>query len=231
LNALGKHFGQQPLGMLMDMESLIATRLNAQWRDIATEPCPAAWELPCPDLEDARVTAREDQVCVRLVHCAQSGDQLAGRVLIQALLPKLISMSIRDQRRGLDEYVSTAWLRISDFPINRRTNAVLTNIALDVLKMLSRAEKYRELPTDQLPEQGREDSDDELSALGVITTSRKLELVTDQTAEVLVSIYADGMSGRQAAQLHGLTEAAVRRRCSDATQRMRQHAELLRAAA
>lgn len=213
------------------MESLIATRLNTQWRELATTACPTQWGLPFVNLDQARSAARADEYAGRLVALAQTGDQLAGRVLVQALVPILIAISRRHPSRSLDEFVSTTWLRIADYPIATRQRAVLTNIALDVLKILTRAGRSQELPTAEIPEQRHDESGDELTATAVIETSRRLQLVTDQTADVLVSIYADGMTGRQAAAHHGLTETAVRRRCADATQRMRQHAALLLEAA
>lgn len=206
----------------------IAKQLQNQWLELECLP------IPWPDvsgscLDEARAACCDDQVCCLLVVLAQSGDQLAGRVVLQALLPQLTGLARRDARRTLDDYVAAGWLKLMCFPIATRRRAVLTNLALDTLKSLTRAEPNREFPTAQLPEV--ETAPAELSVRRLISASRQLHLVSDQTAAVLTSVYADGLSGREAALRHQMSETTLRYRCSSATKKLRANAELLVSAA
>lgn len=212
------------------VQSLIGARLNAEWRSMMLDanPWPDGPFEHCHCLAEVVEAANHDDAAAWLVERCQGGDELAGRVLIQALLPRLVRLAKQDTHRLLDDYVATAWLRIASFP-NSRRHAVLTNISMDCLKSLSRSQQIPECPTAQVPEPFTQVTQEPSSA-DVIETSRLLRLVTDDTAAILRSFYSDGLSGRETAARHGLSENAVRYRCSAAVSRMRANAAKLAAA-
>lgn len=79
-----------------------------------------------------------DQILLALVRLAVD-DELAGRALLQALLPGLravaASTTYAAEPEELDaEIVAAAWTRIRTYPVERRPARVAANIVLDVRK-------------------------------------------------------------------------------------------------
>ena len=99
------------------------------------------------DRIDAGDRSVEDSYLLALVRLAQNGQQLAGRVLVQAMLPKLarfaatVRPTSNDDRWTEDRrhiVVATFWEIIHSYPAGRRSTRVAANLALDTLHRLTR---------------------------------------------------------------------------------------------
>ena len=231
--------------------------LDRDWQSLCAEvqarPVPTAWlaELPAwalpPTTQAAHwladlcdlVGRNDDVTTAALIRLAQAGDQVAGRVVVQAMLPRLWSLCRRDHRHNLTDYISVAWLRLMSFPARQRGRAMMVNLCLDCLKWLSReaarqqpevvlaglGEPGAELPLhQQIPPWGNNNN-------SVMATARyanellqlvgRNKLVSAICLGVLRSVYLDGLSGKEAAVRHGISHDMVRYYCSSAIKILR----------
>lgn len=247
--------------------------LNAEWDDLGRDRLLGAqgrseisrWAGQHAPLRDCRtpadvlaaIRADPDPVLAALIGIHQSsrargsaatGDHLAGRIVLQTMLGKIVTMAARDRQHAVEDYVGQLWVTIGSYPLARRPRRIAGNLALDTLKAVNRdtATPRRAttvpLTTDELElaglaqklhvpggpagEQppGSVDQVAELTARRVLRTAEELGLIDEQTRRLLVSVYADGLSSADAAVRHGLTAATVRFRCSKAIRRMAEHA-------
>ena len=232
------------------MAGSIWARLDRDWQILCDgwnrQPLPQSWlaALPAWALPPAtRVDNMLDDVCqlvgsnddplaTALVLLAQSGDETAGRVVLQAMMPRLWSICQRDPKHSLAEYVSAAWVRVNTFPAKSRQRAVMINLSLDCLKMLSRqdARLRHELASEHLSKPGANCSPSYAPPWGgassVVTSvsyvaqmlrlAVELGLFSQRCAAVAHSVYCDGLSGREAALFHAISYDMVRYYCSTA---------------
>jgi DNA-directed RNA polymerase specialized sigma24 family protein len=253
--------------------------LNAEWdnldRDRLFAPqCRSVitrWAGEHDVLRDCRTTADvlhairsdPDPVLAVLIgiHQAQrttsavSGDHLAGRILLQTMLGKIVTMAARDSRHGVEEYVGQLWARIAGYPLARRPRRIAANLALDTLKAVIRemttAEPIHAVPVtpgelelaglaNGVWEPAGDSTQDAravgdpvaaLSARRVLRTAQNLSLIDEPTRRLLISVYTEGLSSAAAAERHGLTPATVRFRCSKAIRRMAHYRLLIADAA
>lgn len=195
----------------------------ALWAQLCT---PLTW---CQSLDHVLAVCELDDVAgCFLVGRAQGGDQLAGRVVLQALLPRLRTQARLDPAHCLGDYVATAWERIMAHPVATRRRELLVNLALDCLKQLSRADRHRsrELPSPVLADLHVRQPAGRIAG-DLIDTAVRQGWIPVASGEVLRSVYADGLSGREAAQRHGISEHMVRYRCSSAVRQLRGHRDEL----
>ena len=95
-----------------------------------------------------------------LIRLTQAGHQLAGRVVLQLMLPKLGRMTNRtsgttsenawsEDRRHIA--VAEFWDVVATYPVGRRTRRVAANLALETLHRLTAATRgpRPDLPVDQ----------------------------------------------------------------------------------
>ncbi len=198
----------------------------------------------CTDPADVlrRVAKDPDAVLGHLLAEAVAGDRLAARVVLQALLPKVVRMASVDPAAGVDEYLTAMWCEIVSYPLARRPASVAANLALDTLKAVRRerhpavdvvtAPHLVVLAVDRRPERvvGSSSPSGGPGVVEVLASARHHRLVDVATADLLHSVYAEGLSGASAARRHGLSPGAVRVRCSRAVQVLAGHADLLGAA-
>lgn len=192
------------------------------------------------------VRTSPDRTLLALLEQVSEGDMVAGRVVVQTMLPKLITMSRRDREHELADYVSWLWLVASAYPVARRRHRVAANLALDTLKEVTRHRQRREIPyrseSLDLLESERwaartggcgPDGDlvDTLTAATVINNAFRLGLLDDLTVRVLTVVYDHGLPGKEAAAQLGMSVDSVRWRCSRAVRRLASHAADLLAAA
>ena len=94
-----------------------------------------------------RTTADRDEVLLGLLTLSQAGEELAGRVVLQVMLPKAIRLAQSlgrhpDWTDGADEARSTVlsalWVAIATYPLVRRPGRVTANLALDTLALTQR---------------------------------------------------------------------------------------------
>lgn len=184
------------------------------------------------------------------VHRARTAAEFAGRVVLQTMLAKVVTMARRDRRHAVEDYVGTLWARVGSYPVQRRPRRVAANLALDTLKTVTGDREPVSYPMagadlDRLDrrqlaawglggavtDDGVGDAIDDLTAHRVLRIARGLDLIDEPTRRLLCSVYADGLSSGQAAEKYGLSPTTVRYRCSRAVRRMAQNAAAIAAAA
>lgn len=238
----------------MSGRAAVLRRMDAEWAALQVdEPAAAAcrrWSdaatalVGCVRPADvlARVPESPDEVLGHLLAEAGTGDVLAGRVVLQALLPKVVRMAAVDPAAEVDDYVTAMWCEIASYPLARRPASIAANLALDTLKAVRRERHPRVdvvtapdlvlLAADRRPGRvvGRWADAGGPSVAGVLAEAEHHRLVDERTGELLRSVYAEGLSGESAARRHGLSPGAVRLRCSRAVTVLAGHAALLGAA-
>ena len=141
--------------------SLLLERLDAEWAHLRTSRralrTARAWALSFPDhplaevvsgLDDLdrirRATQRshdlerpDDAILLALVELSRS-DELAGRIVLQHLLPALIVhaqryRSFRDRTDPIAQIVPTAWLAIRSYDVERRRHHVASSLVSDAV--------------------------------------------------------------------------------------------------
>jgi DNA-directed RNA polymerase specialized sigma24 family protein len=192
-------------------------RLNREWSWLSEQApdwsCP--WGASLGQVL-AAVPDRPDAVLGHLIEACQAGHDRAGRVVVQAFLGKLVRLSRSDSRLQPDDLVAALWIRLARYPLDRRPAKIAANLVLDTRKDVL-AER-RELACLNAPP-----APDRLTAGAVLEAALSLELVSEPTARIVATVYADGLTSAKAAARHATSPAAVRWRCSDAVRRLRRH--------
>ena len=205
----------------------------------------------CRSLDHVLSLARlkSDPVLGALLTEVSSGNQLAARVVLQALIGRMVRMAQRDPRSSVEHYLAALWCVINNYPLSRRPVRIAANLSLETLKAVSN--EYRWLRRGEVTLWPSSESLEELlQPAGIdgcsydslppvdVEVGRALEagsllsLIDDSEAVLLHCIYADGFSGDRAARRFHISEGAVRVRCSKAVRRLADHAlELADAAA
>ncbi|MDR2619886.1 MAG: hypothetical protein LBC29_01980 [Propionibacteriaceae bacterium] len=188
-----------------------------------------------------QLRAGDDSLALELLIQAQEGNRAAGELVLRALAPRLAWQCRRDPALDLADYSAAAWERIMRHPVAKRRRAVLINIALDALKLLSRehAVKLHEIAMAELPEPhtaycAEFEGQDELPLAGqqIIELAARRKLIPAASIRVLRSVYLAGLTPVEAARVHDTTPAMIRYRCSVAIRALREHRqELLNAIA
>jgi hypothetical protein len=232
----------------------LANLLNSEWIQLCTSPQAASefasWRDAEPalssldglmELRDATRTDA-DGVLGALVRLAQSGSVLAGRAVVQLMLPKIVLMA-RSQRRSLitfedaaSRFVAAMWEQILCFPIATRSSRIASNLALDSLKEVTAG-----VARDNAAQIG---VDDELLArervhhaevpagielLEVLARATARGVITKADARLLAKVYieSDYRAGAAVAQELRISRTDLRKRCSRITHQLRNHAESL----
>ncbi len=122
----------------------IVRSLNEEWDRLAARPVPTGWGGAARTVGEvlAGVGADPDARLGELLRHHAGGDQLAGRVVLQAMLGKLVRLAAEDRRHGVSDYVAECWLRLAGYPLARRPHRVAANLALDTRRGV-RAETIR----------------------------------------------------------------------------------------
>ncbi len=193
---------------------------------------PALEGCQCIDDVIALCRTGDDPAVAALLRRAQSGCSTAGECVLAAMGPGLERFARRDNAWNLDSYLSEGWLVLMNHP-SSRTHKILINLVWDTRKRLHRQERL--MPVDpmrleQRPLSACGNGNGGPSARSVIAMASRLQLVPPASIEVLTSVYAEGLSGREAATKHRITEEMVRYRCSSSLKRMRARSDLLAAA-
>ena len=217
--------------------------LNAEWERLRGESrqTVAAWArrhpplAGCLDLNDllARTWRDPDAVLGVLLAEAEAGCRLAARVVLQAMLGKLVRMAGRDPAAGIDDYVAAIWCRICTYPLAARPRRIAANLALDTLKAVLQERRWllrgevTPWPPDRFLDAVGPDPEDEPTGEGVIAAAGALGLVDGTAQSVLRAVYCEGLPGREAAVRLGMSPGMVRLRCHKAVGRLAAHAALL----
>ena len=200
----------------------VVTRLNQEWEELGHEP--AEWMSPAPCLDEVLTSIRfnPDQVLSNLIDACQRGNPLAGRVIVQALLPKIILQSRTYPYPGAEDLLSALWIRIARYPLTHRPTSVAANLLLDSRKDVISERRCAPI---LVPETAV--IDEELTADRVLATARSLGLATPETLRIIEEVYVEGLDSKRVAERHDMSSDAVRRRCSDTLRRLRSHRNLI----
>jgi hypothetical protein len=141
----------------------LPSQLNSEWRQLCQAPgntvVLAGWGRTHPALAgcgslpellsricDGERAAR-DRVLLELLELSHEGDRLAGRVVLQAMLPKAVRLAMSivrrpdvlgDQEEALARAVAAMWQVIATYPLTARPGRVSANLALDTLALVQR---------------------------------------------------------------------------------------------
>lgn len=198
--------------------------LNSEWADLESRPVPTAWRLALPGRAAsatlgevlARVRGDADAVLLALLGLQRDGDRLAGRTVVQAMVPKLVLMAARDSEASFDDYLAAMWLRVATYPVERRPHRVAANLALDTLKSVKggRPREPRTLP-------GIVEPDPLGDATTVLDAGVQLGAIDPLTRRTMKVVYIDGRSSRAAGVELGMSADSVRWRCSKGVRALR----------
>ena len=212
-------------------------RLDAEWRRLI--------EDPRVEHDFASIPHDPDAALWRLLAAQQAGDTLAGRIVLQALLGKLVRFALSDADASLDDYLAAAWERIATYPLTTRRSSVAANLPLETHKAVYREQRGpRPTPPGNPPAAGLPagpravgrppppplDPPRAPPAASILGTAARLGLIDDAALSTLHAVYVDGCSGSDAARRLGTPRGAVRVRCHRAVRTRRAHAAELAAA-
>ena len=195
---------------------------------------------------DEGTREEDDALLGALIRLAQSGQTMAGRTVLQAMLPKLTRFSHttrptsestepEDHRHVI---VATFWTVLSGYPIHRRPSSVAAGLALDTLHALTAdtraaavefpvpADALDQVAGDHLEDEdptGGDDLTSDADLLEVIAWGIDSGVLSGEDAAILTRIYLPeekrATSFTVAAEL-GLSASALRQRCSRARRRL-----------
>jgi hypothetical protein len=118
----------------------------------------------------ASAASADDEVLLALLRLARSGDQLAARAAMQAMLGAAVRLARRTQRyadgdheEALARAVAALWQVVRDYPVERRVCRPADGISLDVLSLLTGTARARsaEVPVGLPAEVGDRPEDDD----------------------------------------------------------------------
>lgn len=184
----------------------------------------------CDDLPAvlAAIRSSPDAVLGALLGETLHGCPLAPRVVLHAMLPKMISMARRDPAASLEDYLAHLWLRITTYPLDRRPRRIAANLALDTLKAVKADLTPMLVPMADLDNaQAWRPSDDELSARRLLRAAVDLRLIDPTTHATMLDVYADGLPETEVAVRQKVTATTVRRRCHRGIRVLTAHARQL----
>lgn len=236
----------------------IVDSLNAEWNLLAPDSRGSVvhWAerhqvlTPCRCLGDVLLAIRRepDAALSALLTEVASRDQLAGRVIVQAMLGKLVRLAQSDPENDVGDYIAAFWCLLNSYPLAARPRRIAANLALDTLKRvrsegrLSRSLDVFPWPPSSHLDQAyermmRRDSLDHqqeiarMTAAELLDSAVRLGSLSVESKRLLSSIYIDGISGKEAASRHQITAGSVRVRCSRAVKELQRHLPQLLAAA
>ena len=202
------------------------------------------------DAIDAAGNERANELLLALIRQFQAGQQLAGRTVLQAMLPKLARTSrhVRssetnwgDQEDQRHITIADFWEVMSNYPVARRTSRGAANLALDTLNRVAATPRPEEPlpvspePADYRADRGDRDQlntrssgsdlelNDDLDLLQVIAWGMNAGAITRDEAQLLATSYVPNAAGSgfaATAERLALSEATVRQRASRATRKL-----------
>lgn len=202
-------------------------RLNAEWQAMAGGPVPSRWRTEPvlaeqSDLAGVLASVRSDPDAV-LGALLGHGDATAHRVVLQAMLGRMVLDALRDPAHDLDDYLAELWVRIATYPLTRRPGRIAANLALDTRKRVWAHRSVR--PVDPASLAGVRADPPAASRLGLLLTRARRTAVIDAEMErALRLVFSDGLDCRTAAAELGITPSTLRQRCHRAVRRLAAHA-------
>ena len=233
--------------------SSIVSRLSDEWARIARRPRAISqanqWNLPGGPVDHLDVVLercgfdqpgnqnQHDEYLSDLVRIA-AHDQLAARIVLQRIIPGLISIAVRRApitANGLagafDLVTSAAWLVICQFPIDRRPRRVAANLLMDIEYLAFVRDSRLKSSRNEQPlhpdgmlgiESGRLHAHDtvsdpvsDASAFDLMMHSFSMTGVSERDLQMLRAVAYD-INSTEAAAILGLSPRSVRNRRENA---------------
>lgn len=209
----------------------VVRSLNLEWDRLARSTVPDGWAGPARTLGEALAAIADDPDArlAELLRCCAGGDRLAGRVVLQAMLGKLIRLAAEDVRHGVDEYVAECWLRVATYPLARRPLRIAANLAMDTRRRV-RAGDERRPPVDLAAPDDRS-APVSLDVPAVVRAATNLGLIDRGAAACLYAVYGLGLRSHEAARALRISADLVRWRNARSIRRLAPHAAVLAAVA
>lgn len=205
--------------------------LNREWTQLQSLTVPARWrvqELTLADLLSA-VGDDPDRVLGTLLRVHADGDALAGRVVLQAMLGKLVLLAVHDPYHAAAEYIAECWLQLCQYPLARRPARIAANLALDTRRAVwaspTPAVSTDPLAFDEMAQPGSVDT------IALIRTATRLGLIDHASGACLVAVYCLGLRSHEAAAYLAISPQLVRWRNARSIRRLAPHAVTLAAVA
>lgn len=184
------------------------------------------------DLIDAIDAAPQDvaeQHLVALVRIYQAGNQLAGRIVLQAMLPAInrivANRSVDDQQSVLAEF----WIVLSTINVTDATTRIAANLKLSTLRGITRPARpdaevlYADPLTWHAPDERDQVADiDTPDIADVIAWARHINAITNDEAAILTYAYAGPHTDytRPLAAHLAITPEAAKKRCTRAREKL-----------
>jgi DNA-directed RNA polymerase specialized sigma24 family protein len=239
-------------------EFAIVDALNDDWRELVHRDRGTVrrWSqrqaalAACDSLDDvlSAVQLNSDATLRALITEVSNGEMLAGRIVLQSMLGRLVRMAQRDRQAGIDDYIAALWCVARTYPLAARPVRIAANLSMDAFKAVYRERHWpgqgvvTPWPPHRFTDEavcygaacpGRLPDSDEPSAtaMGVLDAGCRLRLIDEPTRRLLHSVYVDGLSTAEAARRHLTSPGSVRVRSSKAVKRLAAHAAQLAEAA
>ncbi|WP_394276238.1 hypothetical protein [Luteococcus sp.] len=228
------------------MSNHVFVQMNREWEILSTTDV-SCWVADEPALAQcstaadvlAAIPCQPNEVLLFLVREAQAGNTLAGRIIIQTMIGKLIRMSISGRARSIPsadmDLVASLWERVMTLPLSGRLNNVAARLALDTLNLTqhlwSREEISRlspEVATKLVFDVAPDTGDDDLRAADVLAMGE--QWLSDDDAEVMRLLYGQGASVAEVAARLEVSPQKIYRRRQVGLSVLRDHADELLAA-
>ena len=216
--------------MALGPDSCVA-RLNREWVLLQHRAAPPGWVDGPATLADALagIALDPDARLGDLLTRHTAGESLAGRVVLQAMLGKLVLFAAKDPRHDDADYVAECWVQLCRYPLARRPRRIAANLALDTRRALWSAEAAP-VPLDPALLDDRAQPA-ELDLVGVIRTATTLGLIDRSAGACLVAVYCLGLRSHEAAQRLSISADLVRWRNARSIRTLAPHAAILAEAA
>ncbi|MFT4217863.1 MAG: hypothetical protein QM619_11880 [Micropruina sp.] len=205
----------------------VVRSLNTEWSRLAALPVPDGWGTSARTFGEVLVGIGDDPDARLgdLLRRHADGDQLAGRVVLQAVLGMLVRLAAQDARHGVGDYVAECWLRLGTYPLVRRPRRVAANLALDARRRVWAADERR--PVVDLAEVAERGIPVVLDVPRVVRAATRMGLIDKEAGACLYAVYGLGLRSHEAAQELRISPALVRWRNARSIRRLAPHAASL----
>lgn len=150
------------------------------------------------------------------------GSYLSSRIVLQALLPKLLgiarsrasySATLDDHMQGI---ISDLWQAIADYPVHRTTHVAMNLVCMARRAFEPIAQPHRELDEEMASQAVLRDditANFEQQLQELFDAALQQGAVTPEELTLLKEVYLEGVSSAEAASRRGISGPNVRKRC------------------
>jgi len=206
-------------------------RLNREWTLLQRRPAPPGWPDETATLADvlAGIATDPDRCLGQLLTWHAAGDELAGRVVLQAMLGKLVLLAARDPWHDDADDVTECWFQLCRYPLARRPRRVAANLAMDTRRAVWAGAIAPPVLDPALIDQRPAVVEPDATAL--IRAATRLGLIDRAASACLIAVYCLGLRSHEAAERLSISPELVRWRNARSIRTLAPHAATLAAAA